>query len=135
MLSDPAEGRGAVAVGRIHGEEPAGPNAIPQNMASLGQLGQEIPLVVLPMLNPLGYWRNWRYFDDRGDGRVGHRVGNATHYLPSITDPACPRAAFPSSAAAAEVTRFVLQTAGSHTLLLVFAPSQGRADVLPRDDH
>jgi hypothetical protein len=103
----------------IHGEEPAGPNAIAQNIVPLGQLGEEIPLVIMPLLNPKGYRRNWRYFDEPGDGRAGHSVGDAQHYLISTTDPSQPRAAVPSSDVADEVTRFALHTANSYPPLLV----------------
>jgi hypothetical protein len=103
----------------IHGEEPAGPVAIAQNIVPLGQLGQEIPLVILPLLNPKGYWRNWRYFDARGDERLGHSVSDAEHYLLSTAYPNRARTAFPSSDVAGTVTQFVLDTAKSYPPLLV----------------
>lgn len=45
----------------VHGEEPAGPNAIARNIDIIGNLGLRIPMVVFPMCNPLGYIKNWRY--------------------------------------------------------------------------
>lgn len=95
----------------IHGEEPAGPNAIAQNIDSMGELGQDIPLVIIPLLNPLGYCRDWRYYDERRDWRLGHSVGDSEHYLPDLRDPSRPRVAAARSGIAAKVTRFVLDTA------------------------
>lgn len=45
----------------IHGEEPAGPNAIAENIAFLIELGKKIPIVLFPLCNPVGYVLNWRY--------------------------------------------------------------------------
>jgi len=115
----PGAGAALWVLAGIHGEEPAGPIAIAQNIVPLGQVGQEIPLVILPLLNPQGYWRNWRYFDARGDGRLGHSVGDAQHYLLSTADPHRTRTTFPSSEAAGAVTQFVLDTARLYPPLLV----------------
>jgi hypothetical protein len=45
----------------IHGEEPAGPNAIAKNVRYLNKLAKRIPIVLLPLCNPSGYRRDWRY--------------------------------------------------------------------------
>jgi hypothetical protein len=45
----------------IHGEEPAGPNAIAKNIKYLNKLAKKIPIVLLPLCNPSGYRRDWRY--------------------------------------------------------------------------
>jgi hypothetical protein len=45
----------------IHGEEPAGPNAIAKNIRYLNKLARKIPIVLLPLCNPSGYRRDWRY--------------------------------------------------------------------------
>ncbi len=45
----------------IHGEEPAGPNAVAQSIKEIISLSKKTPLVVLPMCNPAGYRKNWRY--------------------------------------------------------------------------
>jgi len=42
----------------IHGEEPAGPNAIAENIAFLIELGKKIPIVLFPLCNPVGYVLN-----------------------------------------------------------------------------
>jgi len=45
----------------IHGEEPAGVNAIAKNIRYLNKLAKRIPIVLLPLCNPSGYRRDWRY--------------------------------------------------------------------------
>lgn len=45
----------------IHGEEPAGVNAIAKNIRFLNKLSKKIPIVLLPLCNPSGYRRDWRY--------------------------------------------------------------------------
>jgi hypothetical protein len=45
----------------IHGEEPAGVNAIAKNIKYLNKLAKRIPIVLLPLCNPSGYRRDWRY--------------------------------------------------------------------------
>ena len=45
----------------IHGEEPAGVNAIAKNVRYLNKLAKRIPIVLLPLCNPSGYRRDWRY--------------------------------------------------------------------------
>lgn len=54
----------------IHGEEPAGPNALAQSIEKIAQLAKNgIPTVFLPMLNPKAYHADDRYFDaHRGTG-------------------------------------------------------------------
>lgn len=65
----------------VHGEEPAGPNAISRNVNLLIDLAKTIPLVVFPLLNPVGYIRDWRYPNERRDWHNGHSVSNAEHLL------------------------------------------------------
>ncbi len=45
----------------VHGEEPAGVNAIAKNIRYLNKLAKRIPIVLLPLCNPSGYRRDWRY--------------------------------------------------------------------------
>ena len=79
----------------IHGEEPAGPNAIAANLASLTQLADAgVPIVVIPLANPKAYRHNWRYpntpeRDWKKGG--GYSVGDAEYLLPDL-EPARSRA-------------------------------------------
>ncbi len=85
----------------IHGEEPAGPNALAANLRVLANLADKgAPLVVMPLLNPLGYQRNWRYRDAAvySETKPGSSVGDSDHLLPGEAGgprretPACPQA-------------------------------------------
>lgn len=68
----------------VHGEEPAGPNAIAQKIAVLQELVlSEIPVVVYPLLNPAGYAHDWRYFDARRG--KGTTAADPDHVLPVDT--------------------------------------------------
>lgn len=94
----------------IHGEEPAGPTAIALNIDFLGQLSQEIPLVIFPLLNPKGYYRSYRYPNEIRNYHKGHSVSDSEHYLPDPKNPTHPRLPSPSSEIAGKVTKFVLET-------------------------
>jgi len=54
----------------IHGEEPAGPIALGRSVKDIVQLAESgIPVVFVPMLNPIAYNADDRYFDaNRGAG-------------------------------------------------------------------
>jgi hypothetical protein len=67
----------------IHGEEPAGPIAIAKDVRYLNKLAKRIPIVLLPLCNPSGYRRDWRYPTQR---RRSHpdtdpSVGSSEHFL------------------------------------------------------
>ena len=50
----------------IHGEEPAPPNAVFRSRAALQALAaKNIPVVLFPLCNPVGYTKDWRYPDAR----------------------------------------------------------------------
>lgn len=67
----------------IHGEEPAGPNAIAKNIKYLNKLAKKIPIVLLPLCNPSGYRRDWRYPTQRriSNPKTDPSVGSSEHYL------------------------------------------------------
>lgn len=67
----------------IHGEEPAGPNAIAKNIRYLNKLAKRIPIVLLPLCNPSGYRRDWRYPTQRriSNPKTDPSVGSSEHYL------------------------------------------------------
>jgi ACT domain-containing protein len=70
----------------IHGEEPAGPNALAQNIAKIAELGQKMPVVLLPMCNPSGYVRNWRYPNEQRDWKKGKSVSDDEQFRAKILD-------------------------------------------------
>lgn len=110
-LRSPAHGPAIWILSGIHGEEPAGPNAIAAAIEDIAALGDRRPVVLMPLLNPQGYARNWRYLNVAvySESIDGHSVGDSSHLLPSPEDPARPRAAAASSAEADAITAYVLR--------------------------
>ncbi len=104
----------------IHGEEPAGPNAVSQNIDFINKLGKETPIVLLPMCNPLGYLKNWRYPYAKnytiGDVKS---VGDSEHYLLDIKDSTKSRLKKASCKEAKLLTNFVLQNTKDYPPILV----------------
>ncbi len=83
----PKKGKALWLIAGIHGEEPAGANAIAENIAYLHTLKNKgIPVVIFPLCNPKGYRKNWRYPMRK---KISHNyklnlsVGSAIHVLPS----------------------------------------------------
>ncbi|MEX2148834.1 MAG: succinylglutamate desuccinylase/aspartoacylase family protein [Steroidobacteraceae bacterium] len=110
-LRSPRRGPAVWILAGIHGEEPAGPNAIAETIDDIAALGRRRPVVLLPLLNPHGYVRNWRYlnvpvYSETVDGQS---VGDSSHLLPSSEDPVRARADAPSSAEAGAITAFILR--------------------------
>lgn len=105
----PQSGSALWVLSGVHGEEPAGPNALSGSIDNLVSFGRRIPMVVMPLLNPFGYTKDWRYFNEHRDWRKGQSVSDSEHYLPDLKDPAKPRALQPASAVAGEVTKFILE--------------------------
>lgn len=104
-------GRALWLITGVHGEEPAGPNALAQHVDALGELARTVPLVVLPLCNPLGYVRGWRYPNAPrvSDDPPGCSVGDSEHLLLSRDGGA--RAPAPVSPQADALTRWVLSKA------------------------
>ncbi len=107
----------------IHGEEPAGPNAIAENVALISNLAKSgIPIILMPLLNPLGYIRDYRYYNSRRHkhNKIMHSVGDADHLLPSLKNPANPRREKATNRYAEQVLSWVQLTATEHPPLVVF---------------
>lgn len=68
----------------VHGEEPSGPIAISQSLNSFVSLAEEgCRLVIIPLLNPAGYLRNWRYENQAQYNPlvVGQSVTDSDHVI------------------------------------------------------
>jgi hypothetical protein len=118
----PQQGPALWLLAGIHGEEPAGPNAIAKQLASLVRLaGSGVPIVLLPLCNPKAYRSNWRYPNtaERDWRKGGYSVGDAEHLLPDIDDSTKPRAAAAPGPETLALTQFVLQTAQAYPPRLV----------------
>lgn len=109
-LRSPQEGPAAWFLAGVHGEEPAGPNAIARGIESLAALGKRYPVVLLPLLNPQGYVRNWRYLNMPiySEDVAGQSVGDSSHLLPDATNPGQARA-LASSKEADAITRYIVR--------------------------
>ena len=115
-LRSPKPGPAIWLLAGIHGEEPAGPNALAAAVDELATLGEKRPVVILPMCNPQGYARNWRYLDmpTFSDTQDGQSVGDSSHLLPDAADPSRPRAAVASSPEADALTTYVVHTSSRY---------------------
>lgn len=106
----------------IHGEEPAGPNAIARALDSIVDLAASgVPVVLIPLGNPKAYRNNWRYPNtaERDWRKGGYSVGDAEHLLPSLDDGTRPRSAGPPGPEARALTEFVLSLAKTYPPRLV----------------
>ena len=106
----------------IHGEEPAGPNAIAQNLKSISDLAAAgVPMVVIPLCNPKGYRNNWRYPNtaERDWRKGGYSVGDSEYLLPDTGTGSMPRAPRPPGPETQALTGFALSTAVSYPPRLV----------------
>jgi len=110
-LRSPKTGPAVWILAGIHGEEPAGPNAVAAAIAEIAKLGAQRPVVLLPLLNPHGYARNWRYLNVAvySESVDGQSVGDSSHLLPTADDAARARAEAPSSPEAAAITAWILR--------------------------
>jgi hypothetical protein len=106
----------------LHGEEPAGPNAIAQNLASLVAFAKSgVPVVVIPLCNPKAYRLNWRYPNtaDRDWRKGGYSVGDAEYLLPDLETGRYPRAAAVAGPETQALTQYVLRLAERYPPRLV----------------
>lgn len=115
-LRSPQSGPAVWLLAGIHGEEPAGPNAIAAAIDDIAMLGEKRPVVLMPLLNPQGYARNWRYLNVATYTKEidGQSVGDSSHLLPDAEKPGKARADSASSAEAAAITRFVLDLSADY---------------------
>ena len=115
-LRTPQTGRAVWILAGIHGEEPAGPNAIAATIDEIAALGAKRPVVLLPLNNPHGYVQNWRYLNmaTYSEAAEGQSVGDSSHLLPDPENPSAARAPQASSAEADALTSYVLALSASY---------------------
>jgi len=119
----PHRGEALWILAGIHGEEPAGPNAIAAHLASLTRLADAgVPIVVIPLANPNAYRHNWRYpntpeRDWKKGG--GYSVGDAEHLLPDLDTGSKSRAGKAPGPETAALTQYVLRLAEQYPPRLV----------------
>jgi hypothetical protein len=112
-LRTPRAGNALWILSGIHGEEPAGPNAIAEAIEQIAALGERQPVVLMPLNNPQGYVHNWRYLNmARYSAAVeGQSVGDSSHLLPDPENPARARSPSASSVEADAIGAYVLRLA------------------------
>jgi len=115
-LRSPHTGPAVWIIAGIHGEEPAGPAAVAATVDAIAALGRTRPVVLLPLANPHGYARNWRYLNTPvWSAEVeGQSVGDSSHLLPEADNERRGRAPAASSPEAAAITAYVVATAGDY---------------------
>lgn len=118
----PHRGEALWILSGIHGEEPAGPNAIAGNIEIIARLAASgVPMVVIPLANPKAYRHNWRYPNtaERDWKKGGYSVGDAEYLLPDLEQGSGPRAVAASGPETAALTQFVLRMAQQYPPSLV----------------
>ncbi len=120
-LRSPHPGDAVWILAGIHGEEPAGPNAIAASIDAIAELGAKRAVVLLPLNNPQGYARNWRYLNmPVYSAEVeGQSVGDSSYLLidpehPVSNDLGHARAAAASSPEAQAITQYVIAQSASY---------------------
>jgi hypothetical protein len=115
-LRSPRSGAAVWILSGIHGEEPAGPNAIAASIDEIAALGAKRAVVLLPLNNPQGYANNWRYLNMATYSATvqGQSVGDSSHLLADPGNPALPRAPAASSPEAGAITAYVLRQAADY---------------------
>ena len=110
-LHTPIPGEAVWILSGIHGEEPAGPNAIAASIDTIAELGEHRPVVLLPLNNPQGYANNWRYLNmaTYSETVEGLSVGDSSHLLADPDKPSLARASAASSPEAGAITAYVLK--------------------------
>lgn len=116
------EGPALWIISGIHGEEPAGPNAIANNIERISELAESnIPVVLLPLCNPRGYRNGWRYPNtaERDWRKGGYSVGDSEYLLPDLENGNSPRSSSVVGPETAALTAHVLKVAITHSPKLV----------------
>ena len=115
-LRTPHAGDAVWVLSGIHGEEPAGPNAIAASIGEIAALGEQRAVVLLPLNNPHGYANNWRYLNmaTYSEAIEGQSVGDSSHLLADPDNPSLARAPAASSPEADAITAYILRQAATY---------------------
>jgi len=67
-------GIAAFLIAGHHGEETEGPIALAKSIESIRRLGEIMPVVLLPLMNPVGYATDWRYLRQKRWTKKGRGI-------------------------------------------------------------
>ena len=118
----PATGPALWVLAGIHGEEPAGPNALARELETLVEFARSgVPVVIVPLCNPRAYRHNWRYPNtaERDWKKGGYSVGDAEYLLPDLEKGRAARAERAPGPETYALTQFVLRVADRYPPRLV----------------
>ncbi len=115
------KGKALWLIAGVHGEEPAGPNAIAKNINYLNKISKQIPIVLFPLTNPAGYIRNWRYpyLKKYKKNKTSISVGDSEHYLIDANNSEKPRKDKPSCKESEKITKYALKYSKKYPPVLV----------------
>jgi hypothetical protein len=115
-LRTPHFGAASWIIAGIHGEEPAGPNAIAAAIDDIAALGERQAVVLLPLNNPQGYANNWRYLNTPvwSEAVEGQSVGDSSHLLADPENPGLARTPVASSPEADAITRYLVRLSAQY---------------------
>ncbi len=123
-LRTPQTGKSLWVISGIHGEESAGPNALAEQevINYLEKLGKKTPMVLLPFCNPVGYLKNWRYFNQEKweQGAPNISVGDSDHYLQDINNSKKARRESPICNECSLLTKYVVDNSKKYKPLMSF---------------
>lgn len=118
----PQAGPALWLISGIHGEEPAGPNAIAAGLARIEEFASAgVPVVLVPLCNPKAYRNNWRYPNtaDRDWKGGGYSVGDSEFVLPDLESGSRPRQPNPPGPESRALATFALRMAHDYPPRLV----------------
>ncbi len=117
-FTSPAKGDSIYLLSGVHGEEPAGPNAIAKAVSILAEQGTYLPIILIPLCNPAGYVRDWRYFDEYRNRDTGNSIGDSEHHILNPLNQRVPKKYLPSSVYAEKFTEYLIQKSLQHQGIL-----------------
>jgi len=86
-------------------------NAVAEGIKYIKELGKTVPVVLLPLCNPLGYVSDWRYLNIPvwSKDLEGFSVGDSEYLLPNIKNSKIARGKHPTSSEEKALTKHVLK--------------------------
>lgn len=120
----------------VHGEEPAGPMAIAKHLDTIINLcAQGVPIVLLPLCNPKGYYRDWRYPEERRDWKVGRSATESDHLMLHLEESGRARITEPATPEAWAILNYIIDQMSGYPPFLEVDEHEDEADLLTFVGH